>query len=174
MKTSVIIALLASAAFVLAVWAVGQSGAAPTPAPSSKSAAAAKPSPTTRPAKSVQKVIFAVAFDNATGQDQYDPAGAGIGDLIAVMLAQQDGIRVVERQRLDALTAEQARSLRGLTGEKYAVAAGGATLVRLAGLALDDGDVRCARSLYHRARRRWRSPYARDALEALAARATSR
>jgi len=40
------------------------------------------------------------------------------------MLAQHDGIRVVERQRLDALTAEQARSLRGLTGEKYAVAAG--------------------------------------------------
>jgi tetratricopeptide (TPR) repeat protein len=77
--------------------------------------------PATRPA---EKVIFAVAFDNATGQDQYDPAGAGIGDLIAVMLAQHDGIRVVERQRLDALTAEQARTLRGLTGEKYAVAAG--------------------------------------------------
>jgi len=71
-----------------------------------------------------QKVIFAVAFDNETKQDQYDPAGAGIGDLIAVMLAQQEDVRVVERQRLDSLTAEQARSLRGLTGEKYAVAAG--------------------------------------------------
>jgi len=147
MKTSAIIGLLASAALILAAWAVGQSAPAPAPAPvaatSSKpapkaakpSAAPAKPSgapatpakpsgailPATRPA---EKVIFAVAFDNTTGQDQYDPAAAGIGDLIAVMLAQHDGIRVVERQRLDALTAEQARTLRGLTGEKYAVAAG--------------------------------------------------
>jgi TolB-like protein len=141
MKTSAIIGMLASMALVLATLAVGQSppppAAAPVVAPSPKPAPApasgaaaqtgalAKPAglklPATRPA---EKVIFAVAFDNTTGQDQYDPAAAGIGDLIAVMLAQHDGIRVVERQRLDALTAEQARSLRGLTGEKYAVAAG--------------------------------------------------
>ena len=146
MKTSAIIAFVASAALVLAAWTVGQSAPAPAPAaapapvpgPSSKPApAAAKPSgaaspaassaasPTTRPAtRPAEKVIFAVTFDNATGQEQYDPAAAGMGDLIAVMLGRQDGIRVVERQRLDALTAEQARSLRGLTGEKYAVAAG--------------------------------------------------
>jgi len=122
-KTSAIIALLASAGLILTAWTVGHSA----PTSSSKTASAGSPavtSPTTKPAQTVQKVIFAVTFDNATSQDQYDPAADGIGDLIAVMLAQQDGIRVVERQRLDSLTAEQARSLRGLTGEKYAVAAG--------------------------------------------------
>jgi tetratricopeptide (TPR) repeat protein len=142
MKPSAVLALVASAALILAAWAVGQSApaaaaaAAPAATPSSKPAPAAAPAAGTpaKPAKPsrailpatrlAEKVIFAVAFDNATGQDQYDPAAAGIGDLIAVMLAQHDGIRVVERQRLDALTAEQARSLRGLTGEKYAVAAG--------------------------------------------------
>jgi TolB-like protein len=143
MKPSAIIGLLASAALILAAWTVGQSAPAPAAAPPVKPAPASAPSPKPAPAaakpsgapakpsgallpatRPAEKVIFAVAFDNATGQDQYDPAGAGIGDLIAVMLAQHDGIRVVERQRLDALTAEQARSLRGLTGEKYAVAAG--------------------------------------------------
>jgi TolB-like protein len=143
MKTSAIIGLLASAALILAAWTVGQSASAPVAAPPVKPAPASAPSPKPAPAaakpsgapaqpsgallpatRPAEKVIFAVAFDNATGQDQYDPAGAGIGDLIAVMLAQHDGIRVVERQRLDALTDEQARSLRGLTGEKYAVAAG--------------------------------------------------
>jgi tetratricopeptide (TPR) repeat protein len=47
-----------------------------------------------------------------------------MADLIAVMLAQQEGVVVVERQKLEALTAEQAKTLKGLTGEQYAVSAG--------------------------------------------------
>jgi len=124
MRTSAIIAFPASAALILAAWAVGQSAPAPSPAAGPARAGAKTPGaqlPTTRPAK---KVLFAVEFENETQQDQYQPAAAGMGDLIAVMLGRQNGIRVVERQRLDSLTAEQARSLRGLTGDKYAVAAG--------------------------------------------------
>jgi tetratricopeptide (TPR) repeat protein len=71
-----------------------------------------------------RKIIFAAPFDNETGQEQYDPAAAGLGDMIAVLLAEQEHIRVVERQRLDELGDEQARTLKGLTGSKYAVAAG--------------------------------------------------
>lgn len=82
---------------------------------------AEKPPLTTKPAR---KVVFAAPFDNATAQEQYDPAAAGIADLVAVMLAQQEHVTVVERQRLTALTAEQAKSLKGLTGQKYALAAG--------------------------------------------------
>jgi tetratricopeptide (TPR) repeat protein len=63
-------------------------------------------------------------FDNETGQEQYDPAAAGVADLIAVMLAQQDSVVVVERQKLEALTAEQAKTLKGLTGEQFALSAG--------------------------------------------------
>jgi len=77
----------------------------------------------TRPAQARTK-LFAAVFDNATGQEQYDPAAQGMGDLVAVMLAQQDNVAVVERQKLDALAAEQARSLKGLTGEQFAVSAG--------------------------------------------------
>lgn len=74
--------------------------------------------------KPVRRTVFASPFGNETGQEQYDPAAAGLGDLVAVLLAEQPNLRVVERQRLDALTDEQARSLKGLTGEPYAVAAG--------------------------------------------------
>jgi len=48
----------------------------------------------------------------------------GLADLVAVLLARQKHVRVVERQRLGALAAEQARSLQGLTGQKYAIRAG--------------------------------------------------
>jgi len=111
--------LTAAAGILLAALAIGQS--AP---PADKAPAAKADAPAAAPTAAPQKTIFAVAFENSTGQDQYAPAAAGMGDIIAVMLAQQDGVRVVERGRLEALTAEQARSLRGLTGEKYAVAAG--------------------------------------------------
>jgi len=74
--------------------------------------------------KSAKRTIFAAPFENETGQEQYDPAAVGMADLVAVLLAEQPGIAVVERQRLDALTDEQARSLKGLTGEARAIAAG--------------------------------------------------
>ena len=113
---------LASAGLLLAAWAGGQPApAAPKPASKAPPAKAAAKTPTAKP---TTKTLFAVAFENATAQDQYDPAAAGMGDLIAVMLAQQDSLRVVERHRLESLAAEQARSLRGLTGDKYAIAAG--------------------------------------------------
>jgi len=77
--------------------------------------------PATRPAV---RTIFAAPFENETGQEQYAPAAAGLADLVAVLLAQQKQVRVVERQRLRVLAAEQARSLKGLMGQKYAVRAG--------------------------------------------------
>ncbi len=70
------------------------------------------------------RTLFAALFENETGQEQYDPVAAGLGDLAAVLLAEQEHITVVERQRLLALAEEQARSLKGLTGEKHALAAG--------------------------------------------------
>ena len=90
--------------------------------PVTTSATPAKPSGArSRP---VRRIVFASPMENVTGQEQYDPAAAGMGDLVAVLLAQQKHITVVERQRLLSLTAEQARSLKGLTGDKYAIKAG--------------------------------------------------
>ena len=76
------------------------------------------------PAKAVQRTILAAPFGNETTKEQYDPAAAGMGDLIGVMLARQEHIRVVERQRLGALTDEQALTLKRLTGKEYALKAG--------------------------------------------------
>lgn len=89
--------------------------------PQSPQAKNATTAPSSQP---VQRTVFAAPFDNETGQGQYDPAGAAMGDLVAVLLAKQPNIRVVERQRLLALAEEQALTLRGLTGRKYAVRAG--------------------------------------------------
>ncbi len=71
-----------------------------------------------------KRTVFAAPFENETAEEQYDPAADGMGDLVAVLLAEQENVTVVERQRLIALTAEQARSLQGLTGQKYALQAG--------------------------------------------------
>ena len=97
------------AALALAAWAGAAEEAAPV-APA--------------PAEPQKRTVFAAPFENETGQEQYDPAGAGLGDLVAVLLAQQEHVTVVERQRLLALAEEQARSLKGLTGDKYALSAG--------------------------------------------------
>jgi len=82
--------------------------------------------PTAAPAepRAAKRTVFAAPFENATGQEQYDPAAAAMGDLVAVLLAEQKGVTVVERQRLEALTDEQARSLKGLAAEAFAVQAG--------------------------------------------------
>lgn len=72
----------------------------------------------------VRRVLFASVFENATGQEEYAPAAAAMGDLLAVLLAEQDHIAVVERQQLLSLTAEQARALKGLTAVESAVRAG--------------------------------------------------
>ncbi|MHC4717563.1 MAG: CsgG/HfaB family protein, partial [Planctomycetota bacterium] len=93
----------------------GDAGPASQSRPANRDPAATAP---------VRRALFAAPFDNATGQEQYDPAAAGMGDLVAVMLARQPKIRVMERQRLRLLTAEQALSLKGLTGRAHAVAAG--------------------------------------------------
>ena len=92
------------------------------PAPAAKGAAGEAGA--AGPTKAVKRTLFAAPFENETGQEQYDPAAAGLADLVAVLLAEQPAIRVVERQRLDALTDEQARSLKGLTADAYAVQAG--------------------------------------------------
>jgi tetratricopeptide (TPR) repeat protein len=82
------------------------------------------PLPKPRRGPGIKKIVFAAPFENASGKDQYDPTAAGMGDLVAVLLAQQEGISAVERQQLMALTGEQARALLGLTGAEYAVKAG--------------------------------------------------
>ncbi|HAU36490.1 MAG TPA: hypothetical protein DCX07_02080 [Phycisphaerales bacterium] len=86
------------------------------PAKLPTTAAASRPRP--------KRVIFAAEFGNETGSENHDPMATAMGDLIGVMLAEQPEIVVVERQRLVALTEEQARSLKGLTGKEYAVQAG--------------------------------------------------
>lgn len=94
----------------------------------SKPPVAVSTKPATNPSgarsRPVRRVVFASPMENVTDQEQYDPAAVGMADLVAVLLAQQKHITVVERQRLLALTAEQARSLKGLTGDKYAIRAG--------------------------------------------------
>ena len=73
---------------------------------------------------STSRVIFAAPFENETGQEQYEPTAAGMGDLLAVILAQHERITVVERQQLAAVIAEQAISLKGLTAPEYAIRVG--------------------------------------------------
>ena len=77
-----------------------------------------------RRAGSRRRSVFTAKFQNVTGDKQYDPAAAGMGDLVSAMLSQSADITFVERQRVEALTDEQARSLAGLTGTEYAVRAG--------------------------------------------------
>ena len=114
MKTPpAIVTALAALACAAALWAQGPGKPATT---------------TSRPARptsqSVARTIFLAPFENETNEEQYEPVAAGMGDLVGVLLAEQKHIRVVERQRLAALTAEQARSLKGLTSTKYAIRAG--------------------------------------------------
>ena len=109
-KTHVVALTCSMICLAGSAWA-GQAASRPTSATSA----------TTQPAV---RTIFAAPFENETGQEQYAPAAAGLADLVAVLLAQQKQVRVVERQRLGVLVAEQARSLKGLTGRKYAVRAG--------------------------------------------------
>ncbi|MCX5683953.1 MAG: hypothetical protein NT049_09745 [Planctomycetota bacterium] len=78
----------------------------------------------TGPTASARRTVFTAPFENETREEQYDPAAAGMGDLVGVLMAERENVRVVERQRLDALTDEQARSLKGLTGDAFAVKAG--------------------------------------------------
>jgi TolB-like protein len=75
-------------------------------------------------ADKIERRLFVMPFKNHTQEEQYEPAAAGIGDLIGIMLAQQPKIEVVERQNLRALADEQARALKGLTGKEYAIRAG--------------------------------------------------
>lgn len=82
------------------------------------------PSPVGQAAQSVRRTLFAATIDNETGQEQYKPVAAGIGDLVGVFLSRQEQLTIVERYRLDALAREQAMSLKGLTGQEHAVAAG--------------------------------------------------
>jgi tetratricopeptide (TPR) repeat protein len=81
----------------------------------------ATPPQSAPPAK---RILFAAPLENATGQEQYDPVAAGVGELVAGLLGDQKQITVVERQKFDALAKEQVLTLKGLTGEKYAIAAG--------------------------------------------------
>jgi len=107
------------AATCLSAWAAWLAAAAPEGGPAG-SPATRRPSTT----RAVKRTVFAAPFENATGRTQYEPAAAGMGDLVAVLLARQEHVAVVERQRLAALAAEQALALRGLTGRKYAIEAG--------------------------------------------------
>jgi tetratricopeptide (TPR) repeat protein len=81
----------------------------------------AAPPQSAQPAK---RVLFAAPLQNGTGQEQYDPVAAGVGEMVAGLLGGQKEITVVERQKFDALAKEQVLTLKGLTGEKFAIAAG--------------------------------------------------
>jgi TolB-like protein len=86
--------------------------------------------------------LFAATFENDTGEEQYDPAAAGMADVMSAMLTQQAKVKVVERQQLLAITREQAASLKGLTGEKHSLEAGkilGAQRVMTGRVYLADG-----------------------------------
>ncbi len=74
--------------------------------------------------KPVKRTFFAAPMENETGQKQYEPVAAGLTDLVSVLLAQERNVTVVERQKLEELTREQALSLKGLTAQEYAVQAG--------------------------------------------------
>jgi TolB-like protein len=94
-------------------------------APASASSSAPTTKPTSRATTGPGNIaVFAASFGNETDKEQYDPVAAGMGDLLAVMLGMQPDIFIVERQKLMALTAEQALTLRGLVGQKHAVQAG--------------------------------------------------
>lgn len=87
--------------------------------------AAASDAPATLPTgRPIAHVIFPSMFTNDTGDEQYEPAAAGVGDLLGMMLAEQRQINIVERQRLAAITQEQALTLRGLAAGPYALQAG--------------------------------------------------
>lgn len=103
------------AVFLTASWAANPAG---------KPATRAASRPAGASGKTIQRTVFAWPFENVTNSEQYEPAAAGLADMVAVMLAEQPHIAVVERQRLLALTAEQALALKGLTGSKLALAAG--------------------------------------------------
>ncbi|NLX59338.1 MAG: hypothetical protein GXY74_09650 [Phycisphaerae bacterium] len=77
-----------------------------------------------QPTHAVRRTLFAATVENETGQEQYKPVAAGIGDLVGVFLSRQEQLTIVERYKLDALAREQAMSLKGLTGQEHAVAAG--------------------------------------------------
>jgi len=109
--------------WLLCVAATPSDGAPPKQA-RTKAVATRPAAPQPAATNPAQRTVFAAPFENETGQEQYSPAAAGMGDLVAVLLAQQKHIRVVERQRLLMLTAEQAKSLKGLTGNRYAIRAG--------------------------------------------------
>lgn len=98
--------------------------ATPAAAPSPPAKGPAGETGPSGPTASAQRTVFAALFENETHQEQYDPAAAGMGDLVGVLLAERENVRVVERQRLEALTDEQARALKGLTGEAHAIQAG--------------------------------------------------
>ena len=74
--------------------------------------------------KVAKRTFFAAPMENETGQKQYQPVAAGLTDLVSVLLAQESSVTVVERQKLEELTKEQALSLKELTAQEYAVRAG--------------------------------------------------
>lgn len=104
-------------AIMTALSGPGVAAAAP---PVTPAVSAARPE-TGQPAK---RILFAAPLENGTGQEQYDPVAAGVGELVVGLLGEQKQLTVVERQKFDALAKEQVLTLKGLTGEKYAIAAG--------------------------------------------------
>ena len=121
--------LIAACALLAAGPATPGGGLPGLPTPTAASPPASQPGDLITPAASMHKegvtrTIFAAPCENATGKDEFEATAAAVSDLVAVMLAQQDKIAVVERQQLASLTAEQAKSLAGLTGQDYSVKAG--------------------------------------------------
>jgi TolB-like protein len=107
---------LAIAAAGICCAATDPPATAPSPiAPPATAPAATRPAP---------QRLFVATFDNDTGDEQYDPAAAGIGDVVAAMLTQQAKVQIVERMQLLAISKEQALGLKGLTGYQHTLRAG--------------------------------------------------
>lgn len=69
--------------------------------------------------------IVAIAdLANDTGDTRFDGAGAGVAGILISRFLQTDGVRVVEREALVSLLAEQQLSLSGLTDPSTAARAG--------------------------------------------------
>lgn len=71
-----------------------------------------------------QRVVFVAPFENMTGDERYDAAAGGMAELLGLLLAEQENITVVERQRFDAIVKEHKLSLAKLTGLKHSVQVG--------------------------------------------------
>ncbi|MDP8214597.1 MAG: CsgG/HfaB family protein [Candidatus Euphemobacter frigidus] len=88
----------------------------------------------------LKPVILVLPFENSTGLLKYEPLEKGLRDLIMADLSQQEGITVVDRDKIKAITKELSLKFSGLIDRKHILRIGqvtGANLVLSGGFLLD-------------------------------------